>query len=86
MIHRIYSIDSLEERFLVASEYISWFSLALRGLSEDERFVISEYYLVTGEQRDPINNICERFNFGDKAAYKRIERAFNRLVVLLYGK
>ena len=80
-------IDVLKERYRQALEYMAWFRPAWNELTEDERFVLTEFYTTEeSSQTDAIGNICDRFHIERTSAYKRKGRALARLAVLLYGK
>jgi len=87
LVRGIDKIDVLRERYRQALEYMAWFCPAWQSLSEEEREVISEFYMVEeGSQLDAVYNICERFNIERSSAYNKKNRALNKLVGLLYGK
>ena len=79
-------IDVLKERYRRALEYMEWFNPAWDALTEDERFVLSEFYCDDGRQMDAVGNICERFRIERSSAYNKKNRALARLALLLYGK
>lgn len=80
-------IDVLKERYRRALEYMEWFKPAWDALGEDEQFVLSEFYLSDdGKQIDAVGNICDRFHIERSSAYKKKNRALDRLTILLYGK
>lgn len=80
-------IDVLKERYRQALEYMAWFKPAWEELSEDDRFVLEEFYNHDDDnQTDAIGNICDRFHIERTSAYKKKGRALGKLAVLLYGK
>ena len=81
------SISLLNERYRRAEEYMAWFLPAWQMLSEQERFVLSRFYMDDeSKQVDSVGEICERFHIERTSAYKRKDRALSRLTLLLYGK
>lgn len=83
----IEKIDVLKERYRQASEYMAWFLPAWEELSEDERYVLEEFYIAEEEhQYDAIYRICEHFGIERSSAYNKKNRALQHLTVLLYGK
>ena len=87
LVAQIDGIDVLKERYRSAVEYMEWFKPAWEKLSEDDRFVLDEFYNRNDSiQPDAIGNICERFHIERTSAYKKKNRALTKLVVLLYGK
>ena len=81
------SISLLNERYRRAEEYVAWFLPAWQMLSEQERFVLSRFYMDDeSKQVDSVGEICERFHIERTSAYKKKDRALSRLTLLLYGK
>ena len=79
-------IDVLKERYRRALEYMEWFQPAWDSLTDDERYVLSEYFLRDDLKTNAIHNICERFSLERSAAYKRKDTALTKIALLLYGK
>jgi hypothetical protein len=80
-------IDVLKERYRRALEYMEWFRPAWNALTDDEQFVLWEFYNDNGsKQIDAIGNICDRFHIERSSAYNKKNRAVARLALLLYGK
>ena len=80
-------IDVLKERYRQAVEYMAWFRPAWDSLKDDERAVLSMYYLSDKEsQSDAINDICEYFCIERSSAYNKKNRALKVLTLLLFGK
>jgi hypothetical protein len=80
-------IDVLKERYRRALEYMEWFCPAWDALTDDEQFVLSEFYQDDeSTQTDTIGNICDRFHIERTSVYKRKGRALTKLATLLYGK
>ena len=69
-------IDVLKERYRRALEYMEWFRPAWDALTDDEQFVLSEFYLNDDCKRiDGVGNICDRFHIERSSAYKKKNRA-----------
>lgn len=80
-------IDVLKERYRRLLEYMEWFEPAWTALSEDEQFVLTEFYSEDdNRQIDTIGNICERYHIERSSAYNKKNRALERLAMFLYGK
>lgn len=77
-------IDVLKEQFRRALEYMEWFQPAWDALTDDEQFVLSEFYLK--QQDEAVTVICKRFPVERSSAYNKKNRALARLTTLLYGK
>jgi len=80
-------IDVLKERYRRALEYMEWFQPAWDTLTEDDRFILSEFYWeYEKKQIDAIGNICDRFHIERSSAYNKKNRALAKLALLLYGR
>lgn len=86
IIKGIEEIDVLKERYRQAMEYMEWFVPAWNELTEDERYVLEVFYSEDERQTDSIYDICDRFHIERTSAYKKKNRALQKLVTLLYGK
>ena len=87
VIDGIEEIDTIKERYRQAVEYMGWFQPAWEELSEDERFVLSEFYGGCGDYGDGTAwHIAERFNIDRSSAYRKKNRALDHLTTLLFGK
>ena len=83
----INEIDVLKERYRQALEYMDWFQPAWDALTEDEQYVLKEFYLDDEQKQiDAVYNICDHFNIERSSAYNKKNRALNHLALLLYGK
>lgn len=81
------TISVLNERYQRALEYMSWFLPAWNSLTEDERFVLQQFYLNDeNRQTDNLIEICDHFHIERTSAYKKKDRALARLTLMLYGK
>ena len=83
----IEEIDIIKERYRQAVEYMNWFQPAWEQLTEDERYVLETFY---GDANSYGSNavyyIASYFKIEQSSAYKRKNRALDRLTVLLFGK
>jgi len=87
IIAAINEIDVLKERYRQALEYMAWFQPAWDALTEDEQYVLTEFYLSEEQkQTGAVYNICDRFNIERSSAYNKKNRALQHLALLLYGK
>jgi hypothetical protein len=82
----IVEIDVLQERYRRALEFKEWFKPAWETISEDDRFALAEFYCSEYDQTEAIGNIGERFHIERSSAYKRKNRALDKLTILLYGR
>ncbi len=80
-------IDVLRERYRQAKDYMAWFQPAWEELSEDERYVLEQFYWEEEDrQTDAVYNICDHFHIERSSAYNKKNRAINHLTLLLFGK
>lgn len=80
-------IDVMRERYRQALEFMEWFRPAWAALSDDEQFILTEFYRNDEEkQRFAVDNICSHFHIERSSAYNKKNRALARLSLLLYGK
>ena len=87
VINGIEEIDILKERFRQAVEYMDWFQPAWDQLTDDERFVLETFYGdVNSYGSGAVYYIASHFGIEQSSAYKRKNRALDRLTVLLFGK
>jgi len=87
LVSQIDEIDVLKERYRLALEYMEWFCPAWDTLTDNERFILLEFYREDGEGReDAIGNIRDRFHIERSSAYNKKNRALSKLTLLLYGK
>lgn len=87
VIEGIEEINILKERYRNAVEYMSWFQPAWEQLREDEQYVLESFY---GNGNcygsNVVSSIAEHFGIEHTSAYKRKNRALDRLSVLLFGR
>ena len=87
ILNGIEEIDILKERYRQAVEYMEWFQPAWNQLTEDERYVLETFY---GDANSYGSNavyyIASYLKIEQSSAYKRKNRALDRLTVLLFGK
>ena len=87
IVNGIMKIDVLKERYRQAVEYMKWFKPAWEQISEEERYCLETFYGNTNTYgSNAIYDIAAHFNVEQSSAYKRKNRALDRLIVLLFGK
>ena len=87
MLNLIEEIDVLKERYRQAVEYMNWFEPAWNQLSDEDRYVLETFY-GDGDSygSSAAYYIAEYLHVEQPTAYKRKNRALDRLTVLLFGK
>ena len=87
ILNAIEEIDILKERYRQAVEYMDWFKPAWEQLPEDDRYVLETFY---GDSNSYGSSaayyIAEYLHIEQPTAYKRKNRALDKLTVLLFGK
>src|SRR5699024_4508586 len=77
----------LKERLRQAIEYMNWFQPAWDELTEDEQFVLGEFYMEEDQrQTDAVHTFCVYLKIERSCAYNKKNRAYDRLTLLVYGK
>src|SRR5699024_4291132 len=80
-------VDVLEARLSQAVEYMNCFQPSWDELTEDEQFVLYEFYMVENQRRtDAVHTICDYFKIERSSACNKKNRALDRLTILVYGK
>lgn len=79
-------IDLMQERYKEAEEYMEWFVPAWEMLSEDDQYILEEFYGKEHEYGDAtVDALAEHFHIERASAYRRKNRAVEKLTMLLYG-
>ena len=87
IINGIEEIDILKERYRQAVEYMDWFKPAWDQLTEDDQYVLESFYSdVNYYGSSAVAFVASHFGIEQSSAYKRKNRALDRLTVLLFGK
>ena len=80
----IEEIDILKERYRQAVEYMDWYVPAWNQLSEDEKYILDEFY--GGDSEGAVVRVADYFGIERSSAYNRKNRALDHLTTLLFGK
>lgn len=86
LVNSLDEIDVLKERYRQALEYMDWFVPAWEQLSQDERYVLRTFYSDSDRSELTVDDIADYFKIERASAYRRKNRALEKLTVLLYGK
>lgn len=87
LVNMIDEIDVLRERYRQAVEYMDWFVPAWEQLSEDERFVLESFYSEDNEYgSSAADMVAGYFHIERASAYRKKNRAVDKLTILLFGK
>lgn len=82
----IEEIDILKERYRQAVEYQEWFEPAWAQLTEDEQFVLENFYDENTYGSNAAWYIAEHYQIEQASAYRKKNRALDHLTMLLFGK
>lgn len=79
-------IDVLKERYRRALEYMEWFRPAWDALSEEEQYILTEFFTTEGTKTDAVGRISDRLYLEKSQIYYKKDKALIHLALLLYGK
>ncbi|MDT3768203.1 hypothetical protein QS713_09060 [Gleimia hominis] len=79
-------IDLLNQREIQARQYLAWFLPAWEVISEDDQYVLENFFLGEGSQDERVAMISDHFYIERDSVYRRKNRALDRLAVALYGR
>lgn len=79
------NINGLNDKYKQAVQYMNWFKPAWDTLSEEERIILAEFYLVLGNKTDAVKNICKRLFCCRSNVYHLKDKAMVHLSILLFG-
>ena len=81
------TLDVIQERYRQAVEYMAWFVPAWEELTEDERYVLEAFYSEDNQYgSNAADDVADYFQIERASAYRRKNRALERLTILLFGK
>ncbi len=83
IVNGIEEIDVMKERYRQALEFMDWYLPAWNNLNEDEQFVLRTFYR---DGYGAAEEIANRYQIERASAYRRKNRALDKLTLLLYGK
>ena len=78
--------DNTYEYLNNALEYVKWFLPAWKSLSEEEQYILQEFFINDNSKTIAVENIGEKLYLERAQVYRRKDKALNRLSLLLYGK
>lgn len=85
MLNCIEEIDTIKERYRQAVEYMNWFKPAWEQLAEDDRYVLEAFFM-GDDENGAGDEVADHFQIERASAYRKKNRAVDRLTSLLYGK
>jgi hypothetical protein len=78
-------LDVLQERYQKATTYMSWVKPAFSQLSDDEQFILTEFYL-SPDRSIALYTVSTYFHVERSTVYARKSKALDHLSTLLYGR
>ena len=85
LVEQIDKIDLLNERYHAAVEYMSWFRPAWEVLTEKEKYILQEFYMIGTFRDGARNRLAEEFNYAERHIDRLRSKALQRLKILLFG-
>lgn len=87
LIRSLDEVALVQKRYEIACHFMMWFQPAWEGLSENDRFILQTFYMedLQNDMMSAVDIIAEKYDLARTAAYKRKDRAIERLSILLYG-
>lgn len=79
-------IDVLVERYRHAMEYRAWFQPAWDALSDNDRLILSEFYMSGNVKSGACARLEQRLHCSAATVDRNRSKALSRLTLLLFGK
>ena len=78
-------LDLLRERYRSAVEYMSWFEPAWLNMTDNERYILTEFYMGNNQKSGATYRLMADLNYSESHVERLRSNALNRLRTLLYG-
>lgn len=86
LLHAIEITDVYARRYYSAIKFMKWFEPAWQHLSEDERYILHEFYMTGAQEKSiAVYTIMNNFSIERSSAYNKKNRAVQHLATLLFG-
>ena len=86
LLHAIEITDVYAQRYCAAIKFLDWFEPAWQHLSEDDRFILHEFYMTGAQEKSiAVYTIMDHFSIERSSAYNKKNRAVQHLATLLFG-
>jgi hypothetical protein len=79
------SLDVLRARYMEAAEYMRWFEPAWAALTEDERLILSEFYMSGNQRSGAAYRLMGILNYSESHIERLRSKALSALRQMLYG-
>ncbi len=87
LVNLIHSVDTEKARHNQVLEYMNWFEPAWEKLSENDHYILSEFFWCNGDAvAMAAEKVSEKYNIERATAYRWKNQALDRLSFYLYGK
>ena len=78
--------DILRERYRAAVEYMEWFEPAWQALTDEERLVLTEFYMMGSFRSGANRRLREKYDYSERSIERLRSNAFDAITALLYGR
>jgi hypothetical protein len=78
-------LDILRARYVEAAEYMRWFEPAWTALTEDERLILSEFYMSGNQRSGATYRLSGILNYSESHIERMRSKALSSLKQMLYG-
>jgi hypothetical protein len=79
------NLDILRARYTEAAEYMRWFEPAWKALTEDERLILSEFYMSGNQRSGAAYRLMGILNYSESHIERLRSKALSALRQMLYG-
>ena len=86
MVQGIDKINIMQERYRQAMEYMDWFDPSWKMLSEEEQFILREFYTQGNLKSGATARISIKYNYSPRHIERLKYKALERLMFNLYGR
>jgi len=86
VVHALDKIDVMAEKYRQAVEYMGWFETAFLILNEEERMILSEFYMQGNQKSGASARIEVKMNYSPRQIERQRQKSLERLMFNLYGR
>jgi hypothetical protein len=84
--HKAADLLFLENRYYIATEYMSWFLPCWHQLEENQQRILQEMYMVEKQRTGALVRLQRELSYSESQIGRLKKKAVNNLAFLLYGK
>ena len=82
---QIDKLDLLRERYSTAVEYMAWFESAWGTLTDNEKYILREFYMGASLRSGATARLMTELNYTERHIERLRSKALKHLQILLYG-